>query len=239
MEAPTARHWVFGSVGVVMLGLIGYFGQARMQGVKPSAMQPLAKKESAPKESKPSEAPKILVEIRGAVKAPGIFEVKEGTRTRDLIQMAGGELPAADTSEVNLVRILRDGTRIDIPFKSKPKESVSKNSGKRTSTKTTSKKPKSEPVGVEEVEDAYVEPPLPDKAKIKREVDRRLGITKPSLNNATLETLKSMNKLSDSTAENIITYRVEHGIFKDWEDVAEVKGILPREIKFLKEWFVL
>lgn len=47
--------------------------------------------------------PSILTaEIKGAVKEPGIYEIKKDTSIADLIEMAGGVIENADLSSLNL-----------------------------------------------------------------------------------------------------------------------------------------
>ena len=51
----------------------------------------------------------VVVEVRGAVENPGVFELLPGARVQDAVVAAGGLSPAADLSTVNLARRLRDG----------------------------------------------------------------------------------------------------------------------------------
>jgi competence protein ComEA len=51
----------------------------------------------------------VVVEIRGEVAAPGVYELPPGARLQDAIVAAGGLTEDADLSTVNLARRLRDG----------------------------------------------------------------------------------------------------------------------------------
>jgi len=51
----------------------------------------------------------VVVEVRGAVDAPGVYELSPGARLQDAIAAAGGVTDEADLSTVNLARRLRDG----------------------------------------------------------------------------------------------------------------------------------
>jgi competence protein ComEA len=51
----------------------------------------------------------VVVEVRGAVEAPGVVELSPGARLQDAIAAAGGLSKDADLSTVNLARRLRDG----------------------------------------------------------------------------------------------------------------------------------
>ena len=51
---------------------------------------------------------KIFVDIKGAVKNPGVFETTKDKRIKDLIDVAGGLLDDADTSTLNLSQKVKD-----------------------------------------------------------------------------------------------------------------------------------
>jgi competence protein ComEA len=57
----------------------------------------------------------IFVEVRGAVMAPGVFEVEKGTRVFSLIALAGGLSNDADISGLNQAAVVSDGEKIYVP----------------------------------------------------------------------------------------------------------------------------
>ena len=57
----------------------------------------------------------VVVEVRGAVEAPGVVALSPGARLQDAIVAAGGLSKDADLSTVNLARRLRDGELVVIP----------------------------------------------------------------------------------------------------------------------------
>jgi len=57
---------------------------------------------------------KIVVDIKGAVKAPKEYELKAGSRVRDLIEIAGGLTPEADEEKIYFSKILEDEQCIKI-----------------------------------------------------------------------------------------------------------------------------
>lgn len=59
----------------------------------------------------------ILVDIKGAVKYPGVYAISNSSIMKDVIEIAGGFLENADTSKVNLVRSITSNEMIIIPFK--------------------------------------------------------------------------------------------------------------------------
>ena len=73
---------------------------------------------SEPIEDTSSDTPiveKIFVHVEGAVAAPGLFELSEGSRVYDAIQAAGGFTEDARHDAVNLARVLTDGEQIIVP----------------------------------------------------------------------------------------------------------------------------
>ncbi|MGH4139285.1 helix-hairpin-helix domain-containing protein [Clostridium sp.] len=50
----------------------------------------------------------IKVDIKGEVKAPGVYEIKKESRVTDLIKLAGGVTDAADLDATNLSEKLKD-----------------------------------------------------------------------------------------------------------------------------------
>jgi competence protein ComEA len=56
----------------------------------------------------------IVVFVSGAVVYPGVYEIPQGSRINDAIERAGGFLPIADVSGLNLAALVADGDQIDI-----------------------------------------------------------------------------------------------------------------------------
>jgi competence protein ComEA len=57
----------------------------------------------------------IIVDVAGEVRRPGVYEFAEGDRVIDAIERAGGALPRAELSLLNLAAALVDGTQILVP----------------------------------------------------------------------------------------------------------------------------
>lgn len=56
----------------------------------------------------------IAVDLKGEVKYPGVYYLKEGSRVIDLLHLAGGLRPEADTTDINFSRLLVDEDVIEI-----------------------------------------------------------------------------------------------------------------------------
>lgn len=57
-------------------------------------------------------APKLVVDVAGGVRKPGVYSLPANSRVADAISAAGGARKGTDTSEVNLARMVRDGEQI-------------------------------------------------------------------------------------------------------------------------------
>ncbi|GBG96670.1 ComEA family DNA-binding protein [Lactococcus termiticola] len=58
--------------------------------------------------SKTSGDEKVRVDLKGAVKRPGVYELSKNARVEDLIKLAGGLLDEADSKSINLAARLQD-----------------------------------------------------------------------------------------------------------------------------------
>lgn len=67
----------------------------------------------------------VLIDIKGAVKLPGVYELANGERIIDAVDKAGGFLASADTRKVNLAALLADEMVIYVPEEGEEVEEVS------------------------------------------------------------------------------------------------------------------
>lgn len=72
---------------------------------------------------------KMVVDISGCVKKPGIYEMQDGTRLYEVVQMAGGLTKDADIDAINQAELVTDGQKILIPGKAKEDHSGNTISG--------------------------------------------------------------------------------------------------------------
>lgn len=68
-------------------------------------------------DSNNSTSSQIFVDIGGAVKKPGVYQVSDDTRLFQVIEMAGGLTENADADHVNRASFVEDGQKIIIPVK--------------------------------------------------------------------------------------------------------------------------
>ncbi|MDP3131020.1 MAG: helix-hairpin-helix domain-containing protein, partial [Bacillota bacterium] len=62
----------------------------------------------------------VYVDVKGAIRYPGVYRVEAGLRVYDVVMLAGGFTAGADASEINLALTVKDEMMIVIPFVSTP-----------------------------------------------------------------------------------------------------------------------
>jgi competence protein ComEA len=67
--------------------------------------------------AEPAPARKLLVHVVGAVRAPGLYRLDEGSRIDDAITAAGGPRPKAALDLVNLASPVADGQQVVVPVR--------------------------------------------------------------------------------------------------------------------------
>jgi competence protein ComEA len=72
-------------------------------------------KEETLQEESSAEDIELVVDIKGAIKRPGIYVMEEGERIHDVINKAGGLIDEADDLQVNLASLVTDEMVIYIP----------------------------------------------------------------------------------------------------------------------------
>jgi len=68
------------------------------------------------------EASTIIIDVKGAVQKPGVYEISANARVHEIIEKAGGLSDQADEAAVNLASSLEDGMVVYIPLIGENKE---------------------------------------------------------------------------------------------------------------------
>lgn len=76
---------------------------------------PVATGPPDPASGQPGAGTTIVVHVAGAVKQPGVFILPAGSRVHAAIEAAGGALPTAQLSALNLAALVQDSSRILVP----------------------------------------------------------------------------------------------------------------------------
>ena len=195
-----------------------------------------------PKTDNPNEN-LISVQIYGEVKNPGYYKIAQGSLTSDLINLAGGVLPNADLSELNLNKTLVAGEVIQI-------EAFAEIEMIYVSIKGEVVSPGSyyveETISVKDL--IYLAGGLTPDANISsinynqtlvlgsivnilsnEEADYNPVLNNPegliNINTANLDELMSLPGIGEIIGQRIIDYRNEFGYFQTKEDIKLVSGI--------------
>ena len=102
---------------------------------KDSSSEKEIKKEE--KEESP-EQDLITVDVKGAVKSPGIYDLPVGSRVHDAVQKAGGLTDEADSKSLNLAQKVSDEALVYVPTKGE--EAVSQQTASGTTASTSKDK---------------------------------------------------------------------------------------------------
>lgn len=93
--------------------------QRQEQQTQGNNTQPSDEHQDAPREAETTSSNNTasVVHVDGAVVSPGVYAIEgSGKRVNDAVERAGGLLPDADTSALNLAAPLADGQKIHIPL---------------------------------------------------------------------------------------------------------------------------
>jgi competence protein ComEA len=60
-------------------------------------------------------AARVVVDVVGAVRRPGLYRLEQGSRIADAVARAGGATAKADLAQVNLAAPLADGEQVVVP----------------------------------------------------------------------------------------------------------------------------
>ena len=175
---------------------------------------------------------KIYVYITGEVNVPGVVILNEGSRIVDAINAAGGTTAKANVSKVNLVYVLEDGMKVNIPNSSDLKnnpdfEYITMNSGDGAS-------------------DSYYFGNSGDSTSGGGSGSNSSGGVFSSssygvvnINTASQTELESLPGIGPSLALKIINYRKQNGKFSSIEDIKNVSGIGDSKFETLKQYITV
>jgi competence protein ComEA len=109
-ELPFDRRRVL-AVGVVALLVLVVAGKVLMRPTRPVVPPPVRVSAAASH----APAPMLFVNVVGAVRRPGLYRLKDGSRVADAVSRAGGPTPKAQIELVNLAARIADGEQIVVP----------------------------------------------------------------------------------------------------------------------------
>lgn len=145
---------------------------------------------------------RVIVDVKGAINSPGVYELTEENNVIDAINAAGGLREDSDTSNINLSKKLKDEMVIIVYNVSEVQNMKEK--------------------------DKIVCPPVNDVCVTKEDEKAKLEDEETgsiNINTATKEQLMTLSGVGESKANAIIEYREKNGNFENVEDIKNVSGI--------------
>lgn len=217
LENLNIKKYLFNIIVIILFCLLSYFVIYRINNINKKIDNKVVLNESDKENNKKdSEGVEyVIVDIKGEVVTPGVYELIKGSRVIDVINEAQGLTSNANTRYINLSKILEDGDAIVI-YSNKEIEDASKEEKIEVTT----------PCVCEDVNSACIE------NNIKND---NSTTNKININTASLEELTSLNGIGDAKAKAIIKYREENGNFKTIEDLIKVSGISESLFAKIKE----
>lgn len=220
------KQIILGIIILVILGIISYFSvnyYLKNKKSKKENKEIVVKKISKEKYSSKETKKMLLVDIKGEVYKPGIYELEESARVIDVINKAGGLTENANTTVINLskkiidemVIIIYSNAEVEDFTKTKEKENLLIDACKQKDENS-----------------------LTNDACIDKDNDKTLS-GKISINTASVEELMKLPGIGESKAKSIIEYRNTNGPFNSIEDIMKVTGIGENLFAQIKEFITL
>ena len=166
----------------------------------------------------------IKVDIKGAVKNPGVYEINSDKRVIDAIKLAGGTSKNANTNYVNLSTKLKDEMVIWIYTS----EEISKLELDKSSTKYMIKE-----CNCPTVDNTTCLNYKENSKSNNESIDKNNII---NINTASIEELIKIPGIGEGKAKQIIEYRNTNGNFNFVEDIKNVSGIGDSIYNKIKEY---
>jgi competence protein ComEA len=150
----------------------------------------------------------IVVDVVGAVRAPGVVNLAPTARVIDAIRAAGGAAAGADLSPLNLAAKLDDGARVAVPLLGQPP-------------------PPLDPAAVSGSSNPASGSGVPAGG----------GPAAPvNVNTAAVDQLESLPGIGPTLAAAIVAERERNGMFRSVDDLTRVHGIGPGRLAQLRDF---
>ncbi len=172
----------------------------------------------------------LFVDVKGAVKKPGVYQIKNGGRINDAIKQAGGFKSTAYTNNINLSRSLTNEMVIYIYTKSEYNKKITPVKNEKI---IDEKKYQDCESSTYEIDNC-----LSNNQSVILPSDKDTNFTTPStsptdttekklvnINTASIDELMTISGIGEQKAKAIISYREEKSQFAKIEDIQNVSGI--------------
>lgn len=172
-----------------------------------------AENEAAGEEKIPESVEEsIWVDICGAVRRPGVYEMKKNARVFEIVEAAGGFSENADSEWLNQAAVLTDGEKIQVYTKEETREM--QENGIRAEQNINGQN------GAGSNGDTS-------------------GAGKINLNTAALEQLQEIPGIGEVRAQAILDYRERNGAFQDIKEIQEVPGIKGKTFEKIEDYITV
>ncbi len=138
----------------------------------------------------------ICVDVEGAVRHPGLYELEAGSRVGDAVKAAGGMTKKAARGQVNLAAALQDGQQVVVCSK----QDVAVSGGQDQSSAAAGMSADGSDGG--------------------SDVQGKINI-----NTASATQLQQLSGIGESLSQRIVDYRNANGAFGSVDDLTKVSGI--------------
>ena len=129
----SAKTAVIGGVLLILVGVGGLFSKKEESVEETTVVETTVVAEKA--EVSTTQEAVIFVDIKGAVKNPGVYQMKVGDRVKDALDAAGGLTEEADSQKVNLAKRLEDQMVIVVPKVGEESEEIPTGETRKEATK--------------------------------------------------------------------------------------------------------
>lgn len=109
----SAKAALIGGILLILVGMGGLFSKKEESVGETTVVETTVLAEKT--EVSTTQETVIFVDIKGAVKNPGVYQMKVGDRVKDALDAAGGLTGDADSQKVNLAKRLEDQMVIVVP----------------------------------------------------------------------------------------------------------------------------
>ncbi len=196
-----------------------------------------------------SDDSNIKVEIKGMVLNPGVYELENGKRVNDLIEVSGGLLENANTNYLNLSKKLKD-EMIIIVYSNDEINSFKENKNSNyENIKIECNCPDTINNACLDIGDISHEDNITYENNSEnknpnsenKNLDSNISDidSKISINDADEENLTKISGIGSSKAKSIIEYRKQNGKFKTIEDIMNVSGIGKSLFEKIKDYITV
>ncbi len=151
------------------------------------------------------EVPSVIIHIAGAVKNPGVYQLKSTDRIVDAVKIAGGATEEANLDLINLAALLKDGQKIIIPYK------IYGKAGEEINTN------------------------IDNNAEVMYSSSSGSISGKININTANATMLQTLSGIGPVLSERIIEYRNQNGFFGVIDDIKDVSGIGEKKFEGIKD----